>query len=65
MAIANLMPFGASAYEVKLIPHRILCIQEAYNELAELGLKARELQSITWEAARALFPADEKNENIK
>jgi len=64
IAIANMLPLASNDYEVKFDPATYSLYSDAYNELAEeLGLGARELQSITWEAARALFPAEKKSES--
>jgi hypothetical protein len=75
VAAAHLLPFGSSATEVNHnfgtgmsgskaigvsgIYHIYL---EAYREAAaERGLLPRQMQSITWEAIRLLYPAEEKS----
>jgi hypothetical protein len=66
MAIALMKPLGSKSYEVNFTPPYFAFYADAYREAAEkLGIKTRELQSITWEAARAIFPADEKREAAK
>ena len=66
MAIALMKPLGSSSYEVNFTPPYFAFYADAYREAAEkLGIKTRELQSITWEAARAIFPADEKTDSKK
>jgi hypothetical protein len=61
MAIALMKPLASNDFEVDFGPASFAFYADAYRELAnELGIKARELQSITWEAARAIFPAKKK-----
>ena len=61
MAIALMKPLASNDFEVDFGPASFAFYADAYRELAsELGIKARELQSITWEAARAIFPAKNK-----
>ena len=61
MAIALFKPLASNDYEVNFDPATFAFYADAYRELAvELGIEARALQSITWEAARAIFPAEKK-----
>jgi hypothetical protein len=61
MAIALFKPLASNDYEVNFDAATFAFYADAYRELAdELGIEARALQSITWEAARAIFPAKEK-----
>ena len=61
MAIALFKPLASNDNEVDFRPASFAFYAEAYRELAnELGIEARALQSITWEAARAIFPAKKK-----
>jgi hypothetical protein len=61
MAIALLKPLGSSSFEVNFSPAHFAFYADAYRKAAEMrGISAREMQSITWEAARAIFPAKEK-----
>ena len=61
MAIALFKPLASNDYEVNFDPATFAFYADAYRELAnELGIEARALQSITWEAARAIFPAKAK-----
>ena len=61
MAIALFKPLASNDIEVNFGPASFAFYADAYRELAEeLGIEARALQSITWEAARAIFPASKK-----
>ena len=63
MAIALFKPLASNDIEVDFGPASFSFYADAYRELAEeLGIEARALQSITWEAARAIFPAAKKAE---
>lgn len=63
IAIALMSPMSANSPEVDFGPAGYAFYADAYRGLAqELGIRARELQSITWEAARSIFPKDEKND---
>ena len=63
MAIALFKPLASNDIEVNFGPASFAFYADAYRELAEeLGIEARALQSITWEAARAIFPATKKSE---
>jgi|11BtaG_2_1085332.scaffolds.fasta_scaffold00860_2 hypothetical protein len=61
MAIALFKPLASNDIEVNFGPASFAFYADTYRELAEeLGIEARALQSITWEAARAIFPASKK-----
>lgn len=61
MAIALFKPLASNDNEVNFGPASFAVYADAYRELAsEIGIEARSLQSITWEAARAIFPAKKK-----
>jgi len=61
MAIALFKPLASNDIEVDFNAASFSFYADAYRELAEeLGIEARALQSITWEAARAIFPAKQK-----
>ena len=62
MAIALMKPLASNDFEVNFSPESFAFYADAYRELAEeIGIEARALQSITWEAARAIFPAKKKS----
>jgi hypothetical protein len=75
VAAAHLMPYGAKAVEVghnfgaNMNSSEVLGISgiyhlylDAYREAAaERGLQPRQMQSITWEAIRLVYPAANKN----
>ena len=63
MAIALMKPLASNDFEVNFGPASFAFYADAYRELSsELNIEARALQSITWEAARAIFPAKKKAE---
>lgn len=77
VAAAHLMPYGSSAEAVthnfggsgKSAPLGISgsyhVYMDAYQQLAkELGILPRQLQSITWEAIRELYPSEERSPKL-
>lgn len=77
VAAAHLMPYGSSADAVsdnfggagKSAPLGISgsyhIYMDAYQQLAkELGILPRQLQSITWEAIRELYPSEVRNSKL-
>lgn len=66
MAVAYMLPLGSSSKEVKFDEGTYSFFADAYREAAkQRGVLAREMQSITWEGARAIFPANQKTEKAK
>jgi GNAT superfamily N-acetyltransferase len=74
VAAAHLMPYGSSAEAVKHnfggagksapigVSGSYHVYMDAYQQLAkELGILPRQLQSITWEAIRELYPSEERS----
>jgi hypothetical protein len=77
VAAAHLMPYGSSAEAVKHnfggsgkskplgISGSYHVYMDAYRQLAqELGILPRQLQSITWEAIRELYPSEERSPKL-
>lgn len=61
MAVGYMLPLGSSDPEVQFDEATYAIFAEAYREAAkQRGILAREMQSITWEGARALFPQNKK-----
>jgi len=62
MAASYLLPLGTADKEfIKFDEATYAVFAEAYRRAAkERGILAREMQSITWEGVRALFPSKEK-----
>ena len=61
IAAAYLMPYGSSSKAIKFDVGSASFFAEVYRRAAEQrGILAREMQSITWEGARAMFPANAK-----
>jgi hypothetical protein len=62
IAAAYLMPYGSSSKAIKFDIGSASFFAEAYREAAGMrGILAREMQSITWEGARAMFPQNSKS----
>jgi hypothetical protein len=66
IAAAYMLPLGSSSDEVNFDAGTYAFFADAYRESArQKGVLARELQSIVWEGARALFPDTAKEESDK
>lgn len=66
IAAGYMLPLGSTSPEVKFDEATYSFFADAYREAAQKrGILAREMQSITWEGARAIFPASQKTEKAK
>lgn len=66
IAASYMLPLGAKSKEVKFDEGAYAFFADAYREAAKKrGILAREMQSITWEGARALFPDNKKSAKHK
>ena len=66
IAASYMLPLGSKSPEVKFDEATYAFFADAYREAAkQRGVLAREMQSITWEGARSLFPDTEKSANKK
>jgi hypothetical protein len=66
IAASYLLPLGSKSKEVKFDEATYAFFADAYREAAkQRGVLAREMQSITWEGARSIFPSEEKTDTNK
>lgn len=61
IAASYMLALGSKSKEVKFDPATYAFFADVYKEAAkQRGILAREMQSITWEGARAIFPRNDK-----
>lgn len=66
IAASYLLPLGSKSKEVKFDEATYAFFADSYREAAkQRGVLAREMQSITWEGARSIFPSEEKTDTNK
>jgi len=66
IAASYLLPLGSKSKEVKFDEGTYAFFADSYREAAkQRGVLAREMQSITWEGARSIFPSEEKTDTNK
>jgi hypothetical protein len=66
IAASYMLPLGANSAEVKFDEATYAFFADAYRQAAkDRGILAREMQSITWEGARSIFPSNEKSQAKK
>lgn len=66
IAASYLLPLGSKSKEVKFDEATYAFFADAYRDAAkQRGVLAREMQSITWEGARSIFPSEEKTDTNK
>jgi hypothetical protein len=66
MAAAYMLPLGSSSPEVQFDEATYAFFADAYRDAAsQRGILAREMQSITWEGVRSVFPAADKSDANK